>query len=80
MIVRSLKAEKTVLKNYGFDKVIDISDKMKIIHKKLLGVMLGVLIRLKNYMLEYLKIMEWKLIDMLSTPIVVRKITTSEYS
>ena len=80
MIVRSLKAEKTVLKNYGFDKVIDISDKMKIIHKKLLGVMLGVLIRFKNYMLEYLKIMEWKLIDMLSTPIVVRKITTSEYS
>ena len=69
-----------MLKNYGFDKVIDISDKMKIIHKKLLGVMLGVLIRLKNYMLEYLKIMEWKLIDMLSTPIVVRKITTSEYS
>ena len=79
MIVRSLKAEKTVLKNYGFGKVIDISDKMKIIHKKLLGVMLGFLIRLKNYMLEYLKIMEWKLIDMLPTPIVVRKITTSEY-
>ena len=69
-----------MLKYYGFDKVFDISDKMKIIHKKLLGVMLGVLIRLKNYMLEYLKIMEWKLIDMLSTPIVVRKITTSEYS
>ena len=46
MIVRSLKAEKTVLKNYGFDKVFDIFDKMKIIHKKLLGVMLGFLIRL----------------------------------
>ena len=35
-----------MLKYCGFDKVFDISDKMKIIHKKLLGVMLGFLIRL----------------------------------
>ena len=30
-------------------------------------------------MLEYLKIMEWKLIDMVSTPTVVRKINNVKY-
>lgn len=36
-------------------------------------------INAKNEMLEYLKVMEQKLIDMLSTPTVVRKINNGNY-
>ena len=34
----------------------------------------------KNEMLEYLKIMEYKLIDMLSNPTIIRKINNSNYN
>ena len=34
----------------------------------------------KNEMLEYLEIMEYKLIDMLSNPTIIRKINNSNYN
>ena len=37
------------------------------------------MINRKNERLKYLKTMTWKLIDMLSTPTVVRKINNANY-
>ena len=37
------------------------------------------MINIKNERLEYLKTMTWKLIGMLSTPTVVRKINNANY-
>ena len=70
-----------IKKDYEFLKYSIFLKKRIIIGINFRSIIIGFLIRLikKSKMPEYLKIMEWKLIDMLSTPTFVRKINNANY-
>ena len=68
-------------RDYGFDEAFDIFEEMNNNHHKLNGYNPGTsnIINRKNEMLEYLKIIGYLLIDMLSTLTAVRKVDNSNY-
>ena len=79
---RLLNPRKTVLeKDYGFNEVFDIFDEIDINYHEPNEYNSRTVnkINTKNEMLEYLKIMKWKLIDILSTPALVKKINNANY-
>ena len=82
LIIRLLSAGETVLKkDYRFDEVFYNFDETGINHHELNEYNLRTVnkISIKNEILQYLKIMEWNLIDMLSTLTVVRKINSDNF-
>ena len=71
-MIKVLNAGKRVLKkDYGFDEVFNIFNKIDNNHHELhkYNPRTSYMINRKNEMLEYLKIMKWKLIDIFSSPI-----------
>ena len=66
-----------IKKDYRFDEVLNIFDEIDI--NGLPKYQTFKMINKKNEMVHYLKDMEWKLIKMLSTPIVVRKINNEKF-
>ena len=82
LIIKLINAGKKVLKkDYGFDEACEIFDEIdknfdkRNEHNPRSS---NMIIR-KNEMLQYLKLMEWKLVDMFSTPTFVRKINNDNY-
>ena len=66
-----------IKKDYRFHEVLNIFDEIDI--NGLPKYQTFKMINKKNEMVHYLKDMEWKLIKMLSTPIVVRKINNEKF-
>ena len=80
LIIKLLDAEKTVLeKEYGFDEVFNIFYKIDNKGNKLneYNSRAPNKIDTKNVVPEYLKIIEDKLINMFSTPAIIRKINNA---
>ena len=80
MIIRLLNIGKPALKNYhGFYGVFEIFDEIdNNLHKvNRYNPRTSNMIKRKNEMLEYLRVMEWKLIDIFSTTTCVRKINNA---
>ena len=76
LIIKLLNARKTVLeKDYGFDKVFNIFDEIDNSYKlQIHNPRTSTMINRKNEMLEYLEIIRLRLIDMLYTPSLIKKI------
>ena len=77
MIIKLTNVEKAMLKkDYGFDKLFNFFDEIYYNRHKiqLYNPTSSNMINRNNEMLEYLKITEWELIDMLSAPSAIRKI------
>ena len=68
-----------IKKDYRFDEVLNIFDEIDNNPHGLRKYQTFKMINKKNEMVHYLKDMEWKLIKMLSTPIVVRKINNEKF-
>ena len=66
-------------KDYGFDEVFNIFDEIDNNRHELHNPRTSNMINRKNAMLDYLKVMAWKLIDMFSNNSVVRKINNANY-
>ena len=80
MIIKLLNIGKPALKNYyGFYGVFEIFDEIdNNLHKvNRYNPRASNMIKRKNEMLEYLRVMEWKLIDIFSTTTCVRKINNA---
>ena len=76
-----------IKKNYGFYEAFDVSDETDNKRQQSLDNKCDEYnprtvndINTKNEMLEYLKIMEYKLIDMFPTPTFIRKINNGNYN
>ena len=76
LIIKLLNARKTVLeKDYGFDKVFNIFDEIDNSYKlQIHNPRTSTMINRKNEMLKYLEIIRLRLIDMLYTPSLIKKI------
>ena len=82
LIIKLLNTKKPVLKkDYSFDEVFNIFDEIDINCNNLNEYKLRStnMIKRKNEMLEYLRIMEDKLIDMFSVSNIARKIDNVNY-
>ena len=80
LITNLLKAEKAMLrKDYGFDEVFNIFDEKykKCDNLNKYKACACNKINTKNEMLEYLKTMKNKLIDMFSTPSIIKKVNNA---
>ena len=76
LVIKLINGEKTVLKkDYGFDETFDIFEELDDKRSKLNEYKrrTSIKINIKNAMLEYLRIMKDKLIDMFTTPSIKNK-------
>ena len=76
LVIKLINGEKTVLKkDYGFDETFDIFEELDDKRSKLNEYKrrTSIKINIKNAMLQYLRIMKDKLIDMFTTPRIKNK-------
>ena len=82
LIIKLITAEKTMIKkDYGFDEVFNIFDEIDNKRNKLrkYNPRTNNKITIKNEMLQYLEILEYKLIDMFFTSTFTRKMNNGNY-